>query len=120
MGYRMLRNLKFWLLASIAASLSILLAPSQPILAAGATTDPRFGVVNAFEAPDSAYESGASWELLTVRWDELQPNGPSDWNPSASVDEWIGNARTNSREVVLVVTGTPAWATDGTAGVGVP
>jgi hypothetical protein len=120
MEIRMLRNLKFWLLALTSASLSILLAPSQSTFAAGATTDPRFGVVNAFEAPDSAYESGASWELLTVHWDELQPNGPSDWNPSSSIDDWIGQARTNSREVVMVVTGTPAWATDGTPGAGVP
>src|SRR5262245_49185216 len=120
MRYRVLNHFKFWLLAGLALSLSIHLTPSQPSFAAGATTDPRFGVVNAFEAPDSAFESGASWELLTVRWDELQPNGPSDWNPSSSIDEWIGNARTNSREVVMVVTGTPQWATDGTVGVGVP
>jgi len=95
-------------------------SPITPSLAAGATTDPRFGVVNAFEAPDSAFESGASWELLTLRWDALQPASASDWTPSQATDDWIKQARANSREVVAVLTTTPAWATDGTVGVGVP
>jgi hypothetical protein len=88
--------------------------------AAQRSDDPRFGLVNAFRAPDAAYSSGASWELITLRWDELQPGGPADWNASAATDQWLGTARTAGREVVAELIGTPAWATDGKAGTGVP
>lgn len=82
--------------------------------------DPRFGVVNAFRAPDAAYSSGASWELITLRWDQLQPDGPTDWNATKATDQWLSNARTAGREVVAELVGTPAWATDGELGSGVP
>ena len=82
--------------------------------------DPRFGLVNAFEAPQAAVESGATWELLTFRWDQLQPDGAAQWNASPEVDEWLSSVRAAGREAVGVLVGTPGWATDGSAGVGVP
>jgi hypothetical protein len=82
--------------------------------------DPRFGLVNAFEAPQAAVESGATWELLTLRWDQLQPDGAAQWNASPEVDSWLASVRATGREVVGVLIGTPTWATDGSAGVGVP
>lgn len=88
--------------------------------AAQRSADPRFGLVNAFRAPDAAYESGASWELLTLRWDQLQPSGPADWAAPPATDQWLSNARAAGREVVAVLIGTPAWATDGNQGTGIP
>lgn len=88
--------------------------------AAQRSSDLRFGLVNAFRAPDAAYQSGASWELITLRWDQLQPGGPADWVASPATDQWLGNARTAGREVVAVLIGTPGWATDGNQGTGIP
>lgn len=82
--------------------------------------DPRFGLVNAFEAPQAAAESGATWELLTLRWDQLQPDGATQWNANPEVDEWLASVRATGREAVGVLIGTPAWATDGSPAVGVP
>jgi len=84
------------------------------------SADPRFGLVNAFRAPDSADQSGASWELLTLRWDQLQPGGPADWVAPPATDGWLSSARTAGREVVAVLIGTPGWATDGKQGTGIP
>ena len=87
---------------------------------AEAVINPRFGLVNAFEAPQAAYEAGTGWELIRFRWDELQPNGPGEWNTSPETEEWLSSARAAGREVVGVLVGTPAWATDGEPGTGVP
>src|SRR5574341_700736 len=96
------------------------LLPGAGRVAAQRSSDPRFGIVNAYEAPDAAIESGASWEEITFRWDELQPSGPADWVPSPAIEAWLGEARAAGREVVGVLVGTPAWATDGAPGTGVP
>jgi hypothetical protein len=80
----------------------------------------RFGLVNAYGSPQSAASSGAGWEVITLHWDELQPDSAADWKPSPKIEEWLNSAHAAGREVVAVVVGTPAWATDGTAGIGVP
>ncbi|MBN1429745.1 MAG: hypothetical protein JXB07_15355 [Anaerolineae bacterium] len=80
----------------------------------------RFGLVNAFRAPEAAANSGAGWELITLRWDQLQPDGPSDWKAPKATDQWLNSARTDGREVVAELIGTPAWATDDKSGTGVP
>jgi hypothetical protein len=80
----------------------------------------QFGLVNAYEAPQAAYQSGAGWELMTFRWDDLQPGGPGNWNAAPEVEDWLNSARAAGREVVGVLIGTPDWATDGQPGVGVP
>jgi hypothetical protein len=82
--------------------------------------NPRFGIVNADDAPDAAAASGAGWEVITLRWDELQPNGPTDWNADPTLDQYLSVARSQGREVVAVVIGTPQWATSGSAETGVP
>jgi len=82
--------------------------------------NPQFGLVDAYEAPQAAYESGAGWELMTFRWDALQPGGPGDWNSSPETEEWLNSARAAGREVAGVLIGTPDWATEGEPGVGVP
>lgn len=80
----------------------------------------RFGLVNAYRSPDEARDSGAGWEIMTLRWDELQPNGPNDWSPNPEMDQWLSTVRAAGREVVAVIVGTPRWATQGEAGTGVP
>lgn len=79
-----------------------------------------FGVVEGFWLSDEACAVGAGWERIIFDWAEHQPNSPDDWN-FLNVDErWLQQARDCNREVVAVVKHTPAWATDGTPGPGLP
>jgi hypothetical protein len=82
--------------------------------------DPRFGAVEAYHAPELADRSGVGWERIIFYWSELERDGPDDWNefhaPLARIDREIEGGR----EVVGLIQDTPAWATDGLPGVGVP
>jgi hypothetical protein len=80
----------------------------------------RFGAVEAFWFPEAACDSGIGWERIIFDWAEHQPAGPDDWNIWNVQDAWLEDARSCGREVVAVVKHTPAWATDGTPGIGVP
>ncbi|MEA3341773.1 MAG: hypothetical protein U9R15_17550, partial [Chloroflexota bacterium] len=82
--------------------------------------DPRFGAVEAFRDPVAATEAGVGWERILFYWSELQPNGPDDWNGYHVPDEWLNQAAAAGREVVAVLKHSPAWATDGLPGCGVP
>lgn len=103
----------------VTLSTAVNLLPTRQSLAQSAD-DLRFGLVNAFDAPEAASESGASWELVHFRWDELQPDAPSQWDTTYATEDWLDEARAAGREVVGVLVGTPGWATDGRPGVGVP
>ncbi len=98
--------------------LVILLSPIPG--AAAPISDNRFGIAEAYASKMSAADTGASWESIIVRWDDLQPGGAGDWKPSSEIDSWIPAAVAAGREVVVVLVGTPAWATEGQPGVGVP
>jgi hypothetical protein len=83
-------------------------------------TENVFGVVEGFWLPDQVCELGAGWERIIFDWAQIQPTSADDWN-TLNVDErWLAAARDCHREVVALVTHTPAWATDGTPGPGVP
>ncbi len=100
--------------------LLILLAPAERG-AAQSPADPRFGLVNAYEAgPQAVAASGAGWEVVLLRWDAIQPHAPTEWGIPPEVEEGLFEARAAGREVVGVLVGTPAWATDGQPGTGVP
>jgi hypothetical protein len=113
----------------IKTALATLIMPALMLTAAhtaagagplAASTDPRFGLVNAIDAPLAAAESGASWELLTLGWNKLQPGDSSQWSPSPAIDAELSEARTSGREPVGMLISTPGWATDGKPGIGVP
>lgn len=79
-----------------------------------------FGVIEAFWLPDDACALGVGWERIIFDWGQHQPDGPESWN-TLNVDErWLAAAAACHREVIAVVKNTPAWATDGLPGVGVP
>ncbi|MDY7077041.1 MAG: hypothetical protein SXV54_08975, partial [Chloroflexota bacterium] len=82
--------------------------------------DPRFGAVEAFRDPVAAAEAGVGWERILFYWSELQPNGPEDWNGYHVPEEWLNQASAAGREMIAVLKHTPAWATDGPPGCGVP
>ena len=89
-------------------------------VAQAAPPDPLFGAVEAFRDPVAAAEAGVGWERILFYWSELQPNGPEDWNGYHVPDVWLNQAAEQGREVVGLLKHTPAWATDGTPGCGVP
>jgi len=108
-----------FILVALIASCLLLLA--SPLALAQSSPDPRFGAVEAFRDPDAAKDLNLGWERILFYWSELQRNGPDDaWNIYHVPDGWLDNARKAGRQVVGVLENTPAWATDGTPGIGVP
>lgn len=85
-----------------------------------AQDEPVFGAVEAFWLPEDACDIGLGWERIIFDWGQHQPESADDWNPFNVRDEWLQAAADCSREVVGVIKHTPAWATDGTPGIGVP
>jgi len=73
--------------------------------------DSRFGLNQAWEAPDAADFAGAGWSRLMFWWSSLQPNGPYEWNHFATDhDAFIDNERARGRELAGVIINTPGWA----------
>jgi hypothetical protein len=83
------------------------------------STNP-FGVVEGFWLPDTVCELGAGWERIIFDWSQHQPDGRDDWYTMNVDDRWLQAARDCNREVVAIFKHTPAWATDGTPGAGLP
>jgi hypothetical protein len=81
----------------------------------------RFGIVEGMWYPDLTCSLGVGWERLIFSWADHQPNGPDDWQGFLNIpDEWLRSAAACNREIVALVKHVPAWATDGTPGIGVP
>jgi hypothetical protein len=93
-----------------------------PILvsAQGQAEQNRFGIVEGFWFPEETCNLGVGWERIIFDWSQHQPNGPEDWYTLNVDDRWLVAADACNREVVALLKHTPAWATDGTAGVGLP
>jgi DNA-binding beta-propeller fold protein YncE len=80
--------------------------------------DPRFGVVEAFEMPRLADDLHVGWERVQIRWDQLQPRGPLQWNANATMglapynqpDAPFNHEIAQGRQLVGVIQGVPAWA----------
>jgi hypothetical protein len=86
----------------------------------GAPIDERLGAVDAYLDPNAAAESRVGWERITFDWSLLQP-GPTTGLVNAGLEEeWFTNARSDGRQVVGMLVNTPAWATEGRPGIGVP
>ncbi len=100
----------------LAAVLSLPGAAGTPDAAAMAQApavarDSRFGLNQAWEAPDAADFAGAGWSRLMFWWSSLQPNGPYEWNHFATDhDAFIDNERARGRELAGVIINTPGWA----------
>ncbi len=79
-----------------------------------------FGVVEGFWLPEVVCDLHPGWERIIFDWSQHQPTGAEDWN-TLNVDErWLVAAQDCGREIVAIIKHTPAWATDGTPGPGVP
>ena len=103
------------LLAALAWSIATP-AHADPVI------DSRFGVVQAYEAPEVADDIEVGWERLFFSWPELQPQGPGDWNPAYPYfdDATIQRELDAGRELVGLLINTPPWASDGGGYASVP
>jgi hypothetical protein len=107
-------------LIALIVGVSALAVPASAQPADRPPPDPRFGAVEAFWMPDSAYEARVGWERMLFDWSQLQPDTPQEWNGFNVRLEWLQNALDAQREVVGLLKSTPAWATDGAPRSGVP
>lgn len=71
----------------------------------------RFGVVEAYTAPNSARELGTAWTRVRFQWAQTQAGGPDTWTPEVS-DEQIAAQLAERRLVVGLLIGIPDWARD--------
>ena len=55
---------------------------------------------------------GAGWVRTFVRWDQVEPAGPGRWDSAqiGALDELVNGARARNMKVLVVVVGTPSWA----------
>jgi hypothetical protein len=106
----------------LAAFLAPYLSPFLPRASfAQSSPDPRFGAVEAFHNQEAASDLNLGWERILFYWGQLLRNGPNDeWNIYHVEDGWLDDARKHGREVVGLIENTPAWATDGQPGSGLP
>lgn len=79
-----------------------------------------FGIVEGFWFPDVTCELNVGWERIIFDWAQHQPDDSDDWHTLNVDDRWLKAANQCNREVVALLKNTPAWATDGTPGAGVP
>ncbi len=100
-------------------ALTLLLFGLAVLPAQALAPDYRFGVIEAYDAPWAASELGAGWTRVTFHWDQIQPDGPDQWNLPIT-DEQLALELAQGRQVVGLVTNVPGWATDPERGVGVP
>lgn len=86
----------------------LMLGPRRPLQAGG---DPRFGIIETYESPSDARQTGAGWTRVRFQWAEVQAEGPNSWTPSvteAQIDEEVAAGRL----VVGMLIGIPDWARD--------
>lgn len=76
-----------------------------------ASGDPHFGVVEAYLSPNNADHLHVGWERVQIRWDQLQPRGPSQWDANATDhDRQLDGEIARGRRLVGVIQGVPGWA----------
>lgn len=103
----------------VTLTLLLSLLPPTPLHAV-ALPDPRFGAVESYMAPEEAADLGVGWDRMIIQWYTHQPDKVDQWIVSAEETTRIATANAAGREVVALLMGTPAWATDGPGGGGVP
>ena len=103
--------------AGLAALLLVLVgvsaARSEPAAAPPTqAADPRFGVVEAHDAPARATELGVSWSRARFHWANIQPDGPDGWIDAELTEDELAGELEAGREAVGLLIGVPAWAAD--------
>src|SRR5829696_4004115 len=80
--------------------------PQAPVV----NNDPRFGVVQAIFNPQLALNAGARWERLIFPWNQIQPNGPNDFDQGWFTEEQLNSQLARGIQIVGITLYTPNWA----------
>ena len=59
----------------------VLYFPTITVKADEIKPDPRFGIVESYQAPHVAGEWNVGWDRIVVEWYRIQPLGPKSWMP---------------------------------------
>lgn len=90
-------------------SLLFILAPFGVV---GAQEMCTFGVIEAYHRPDDAAALGACWDRVIFAWDQFQPESADDFDTSVIPEAIFDDARAANRQIVGLIKGTPAWASE--------
>src|SRR4051794_31462786 len=75
-------------LGSVALVAALLLSSAPPAAAdRWYAEQPVLGIAAAGRQVPAARQAGATWDRALFLWQEIQPNGPSDWLLDKYVDE---------------------------------
>ena len=110
-------------LRGLCLTIALLTLSLVPANAQQTDTPPEniFGIVEGMWFPEMTCDLNPGWERIIFDWGAHQPQSAEDWVPFLNIpDEWLKAANDCNREIVAVVKNTPAWATDGIPGAGVP
>lgn len=118
--YRSLKLVGLLLLITLTRLTPSAVAQEPPPSDAPPPFDPRFGIVDSFVNTEEANAAGAGWTRVFFRWDVVQPAGSFDWKPTNVPDTFLDAEIASGREIVAVLIGTPAWATDRASSTAVP
>jgi len=125
------------------ALMAVLMIPTVTVRADDTKPDPRFGIVESYQASHIANKWEVGWDRVVIEWYRVQPLGPNSWTPvyphgleiieqygdpiyrnsiehSLLQNEWLDTAVKNNRELAALLIGTPEWATEGLPHRGVP
>ena len=72
----------------------------------------RFGVVDSGDHAAEIADLGVGWEQIAFGWAAFQPGGPDDFVVSAVDADVLRAAAEAGYEVVGLIVGTPAWASE--------
>src|SRR5215213_10646929 len=78
--------------------------------AQGLGSDPRFGTVQAIDAPQKGAEAGVRWERIMFPWAMMQPSSSDELLPTYYSDDRIASQAQSGVTEVGVIVYTPAWA----------
>ena len=114
---------RFLVFVAVIALAFIPLAPpaAQATPAMAMSRDTRFGLNEAFRAPEAADRAGAGWSRVLFWWSEMQKEGPGDLNLFATdQDSAFDSEVSRGRQLAGAVLNTPPWASSDGSRNGVP
>src|SRR5215212_5348576 len=101
------------LLLSFALALALALPSNALGAAKGIESEITWGVSSGTQSQDAAAmrDLGASWTRITLNWHDGEPSkGSFSSTYLGSVDRAVSLARQNGINVLMVVYGSPSWA----------
>lgn len=114
---------RFLIFAVVLTLAFVPLAPpvAEATPAAAISRDTRFGLNEAWRAPEAADRAGAGWSRVLFWWSEMQKDGPGGLNLFATdQDNYINNETMRGRMLAGAVLNTPPWASSDGSRNGVP